>query len=171
MISNHILSHTKTLGGEGAIHNHWVTRPKNFIETDTETFFRDQNFWDQYRDFYLRLKLIENDTEIFLRPNIFDTDTETFFETKCFRDRYWDFFWDLIFRDWYWYFQKNEKSLNTEKSLDEMSHSGCNKIYRSWVQAVTNHFQSVPRNCKNAVVELLPISQPSLDCRQVLPQH
>ena len=32
------------------IPDHWVTRPKNFIETDTETFFRDQNFRD--RDFF-----------------------------------------------------------------------------------------------------------------------
>ena len=48
-----------------------MTRPKNFIETDTETFFRDQNFRD--------------------------------------RDRY---------------SQKIEKSLDTEKSRDEMSHSG-----------------------------------------------
>ena len=48
---------------------HWVTRPKNFIETDTETFFRDQNFWDRYRDF-------------FSRPNLFETDTETFFRDQ-----------------------------------------------------------------------------------------
>ena len=48
-----------------------MKRPKNFIETDTKTFFRDQNFRD--------------------------------------RDRY---------------SQKIEKSLDTEKSLDEMSHSG-----------------------------------------------
>ena len=26
-----------------------MTRPKNFIETDTETFFRDQNFRDRDR--------------------------------------------------------------------------------------------------------------------------
>ena len=40
--------------------HHWVTRPKNSIETDTETFFRDQNFWDRDRDFFSRPK--------FLRP-------------------------------------------------------------------------------------------------------
>ena len=57
---------------------HWVTRPKNFIETDTETSFRDQNFRDRDRDF-------------FSRPKMFETNTETFFETKCFRDRYRDF--------------------------------------------------------------------------------
>ena len=48
------------------------------------SLFLDQNFRDQYRDFYLRLKLIEN-------------DTETFFETKYFRYRYWDFFRDQMF--------------------------------------------------------------------------
>ena len=48
---------------------HWVTRPKNFIKTDTETFFRDQNFRDRYRDF-------------FSRPNLFETDTETFFRDQ-----------------------------------------------------------------------------------------
>ena len=34
-------------------------------------FFRDQNFRDRYRDF-------------FLRPNIFETDTETFFRDQLF---------------------------------------------------------------------------------------
>ena len=76
-------------------------RPKNFIETDTETFFRDQNFRDRDRDF-------------FSRPNIFETDTETFFRDQNFRDR------DR-------YSQKIEKSLDTEKSRDEMSHSGASE--------------------------------------------
>ena len=76
--------------------HHWVTTPKNFIETDTETFLWDQNFRD--RDFFSRL-------------NIFETDTETFFRDQNFRDR------DR-------YSQKIEKSLDTEKSRDEMSHSG-----------------------------------------------
>ena len=53
-----------------------MTRPKNFIETDTETFFRDQNFRDQDR-----------------------------------------------------YSQKIEKSLDTEKSRDEMSHSDQNILF------------------------------------------
>ena len=65
---------------------HWVTRPKNFIETDTETFFRDQHFRD--RDFFW--------DQIFLRPI-----PRLFFETKCFRDRYQDFFETKFFRDWY----------------------------------------------------------------------
>ena len=43
---------------------------------------------------------------LFLIPNIFETDTETFF------------------RDRQRYSQKVEKSLDTEKSRDEMSHSG-----------------------------------------------
>ena len=43
-----------------SVRKHWVTRPKNFIETDTETFFRDQNFQDRDRD-------------LFSRPNIFET--------------------------------------------------------------------------------------------------
>ena len=81
------------------------------FETDTETFFRDQifsrpiprlffetkYFRDRYRDFFSRL-------------NIFETDTETFFRDQNFRDR------DR-------YSQKIEKSLDTEKSRDEMSHS------------------------------------------------
>ena len=44
--------------------DHWVTRPKKFIETDTETFFRDQNFRDWYRDFFSRLNIFETDTEM-----------------------------------------------------------------------------------------------------------
>ena len=63
------------------------------METDTET----KHFRDRYRDFFLRL-------------NIFETDTETFFRDQNFRDR------DR-------YSQKIEKSLDTEKSRDEMSHS------------------------------------------------
>ena len=63
---------------------HWVTRPKNFIETDTETFFRDQNFRD--RDF-------------FPRPNIFETDTETFFWDQMFSRLIPRLFLDQIFRD------------------------------------------------------------------------
>ena len=62
-------------------------------------FFLDQNFRDRYRDFFSRL-------------NIFETDTETFF-------------WDQNFRDRDRYSQKIEKSLDTEKSRDEMSHSDC----------------------------------------------
>ena len=85
---------------------HWVTRPKNFIETDTETFFRDQNFRDRDRDFFSRPNIFETDTETFFETKVFETDTETFFwdqiflrpipriffETKSFRDRYRDFF-------------------------------------------------------------------------------
>ena len=46
-----------------------------------------------------------------MRPNIFETDTETFFETKIFETET-----DTL--------TKIEKSLDTEKSPDEMSHSG-----------------------------------------------
>ena len=60
-------------------------------------FFETKYFWDRYRDFFSRL-------------NIFETDTETFF-------------WDQNFRDRDRYSQKIEKSLDTEKSRDEMSHS------------------------------------------------
>ena len=63
-----------------------------------ETFFLDQNFQNRDRDF-------------FSRPNIFETDTETFFRDQNFRAR------DR-------YSQKIEKSLDTEKSRDKMSHSG-----------------------------------------------
>ena len=84
---------------------HWVTRPKNFIETDTETFFRDrdffsrpnifktdtgtffwdQNFRDRYRDFFSRPNVFETDTETFFsRPNVFETNIETFFRDQMF---------------------------------------------------------------------------------------
>ena len=58
---------------------HWVTRPKNFIETDTETFFRDQNFRNRYRDFFWDQSFPDRYRDFFSRPNIFETDTETFF--------------------------------------------------------------------------------------------
>ena len=67
------------------------------FETDTETFFRDQIFSRPI-------------PRLFSRLNIFETDTETFFRDQNFRDR------DR-------YSQKIEKSLDTEKSRDEMSHS------------------------------------------------
>ena len=88
---------------------HWVTRPKNFIETDTETFFRDQNFRD--RDFFSRPNIFETDTEtffwdqmfsrpiprLFSRPNVFETDTETFFRDQMFSRPIPRLFWDQIF--------------------------------------------------------------------------
>ena len=61
------------------------------------TIIRYEWVRDRYRDF-------------FSRPNVFETDTETFFLDQNFRDR------DR-------YSQKIEKSLDTEKSRDEMSHS------------------------------------------------
>ena len=79
---------------------HWVTRPKNFIETDTETFFRDPNFRD--RDFFLRPNIFETDTETFFQDQMFSRlIPRLFFETKCFRDRYRDFFETKFFWDWY----------------------------------------------------------------------
>ena len=91
-------------------------------------------FWDQYWD-SLWAQILETDTEIFLRPK-FSRPTP-FFETKYFPDRYCDFFETKIVRDRYWDFllrpnlsrpipilSKNEKSLDTEKFRDEMSHSG-----------------------------------------------
>ena len=47
---------------------HWVTRPKNFIETDTETFFRDQIFSRPILRLFLRLNLFETETETFSKP-------------------------------------------------------------------------------------------------------
>ena len=113
--------------------HHWVTRPKYFIETDTETFLIPK-FLRPIPRLFLRPNICETDTETFFetkyfwdlyqdfisRPNVFETDTETFFETKCFLDwyrdffgdqiffleQYWDFFLDKIFRDhifWDWY--------------------------------------------------------------------
>ena len=75
-------------------------RPK-FLRPIPRLFFETKYFRDRYRDFFSRL-------------NIFETDTETFFRDQNFRDR------DR-------YSQKIEKSLDTEKSRDEMSHSDiCN---------------------------------------------
>ena len=71
-------------------------RPK-FSRPIPRLFFETKYFRDRYRDFFSRL-------------NIFETDTETFFRDQNFRDR------DR-------YSQKIEKSLDTEKSRDEMSHS------------------------------------------------
>ena len=68
-------------------------------------FFETKCFQDQYRDFFSRL-------------NIFETDTETFFRDQNFRDR------DR-------YSQKIEKSLDTEKSRDEMLHSEQGKPSRN----------------------------------------
>ena len=74
-------------------------------------FFLDQNFWDWYRDFFLRPKFSRPILRLFSRLNIFETNTETFFRDQNFWDREQ-------------YSQKIEKSLHTEKSWDEMSHSG-----------------------------------------------
>ena len=74
-------------------------------------FFETKYSWDRYRD-------------LFLIPNVFETNIETFFETKYFsRPILRLFFRDQICRDRYRNSQKNEKSLDTEKSWDEMSHS------------------------------------------------
>ena len=67
-------------------------------------------FLDQYQDFILRPKFFRRIPRLFFRPNIFETDTETFFRDQNFRDRDW-------------YSQKIGKSLDTEKSRDEMQHS------------------------------------------------
>ena len=75
-------------------------RPK-FSRPIPRLFFETKYFRDRYRDFFSRL-------------NIFETDTETFFRDQNFRDR------DR-------YSQKIEKSLDTEKSRDEMSHSDCSR--------------------------------------------
>ena len=72
-------------------------------------FFWDQNFRDRYRDFFWDQSFRDRYRDFFSRPNIFETDTETFFRDQNFRDR------DR-------YSQKIEKSLDTEKSRDEMSH-------------------------------------------------
>ena len=74
-------------------------------------FFLDQNFWDRSRDFFLRPKFSRPILRLFSRLNIFETNTETFFRDQNFWDREQ-------------YSQKIEKSLHTEKSWDEMSHSG-----------------------------------------------
>ena len=99
---------------------------------------------------FFETKVFETDTETFLRPKFLRPILRLFFETESFRDRYRDFFWDQIFWrpigdffsrpniletdtdfffqdlnfwDKYRYSQKIEKSLDTEKSQDEMSNS------------------------------------------------
>ena len=79
-------------------------RPK-FSRLIPRLFFETKYFRDRYRDFFSRLI-----PRLFSRLIIFETDTETFFRDQNFRDR------DR-------YSQKIEKSLDTEKSRDEMSHS------------------------------------------------
>ena len=61
----------------------------------------------------------ETNTETFFRPNIFKTYIETFLlRTNVFKTDT-----ETFFRDRDRYSQKFEKSLDTEKSRDEMSHS------------------------------------------------
>ena len=80
------------------------------FETDTETFFET--------------KIFETDTETFFETKVFETDTETFFRDQIFsRPIPRLFFETKYFRDRDRYSQKIEKSLDTEKSRDEMSHS------------------------------------------------
>ena len=57
---------------------------KNLNETETETFFRYQNF------------SIPNPI-LFSIPKFSETDTDTFFDTKNFRNRYRYFFRNLFF--------------------------------------------------------------------------
>ena len=57
---------------------------KNLNETETETFFRYQNF------------SIPNPI-LFSIPKFSETDTDTFFDTKNFRNRYRYFFQNLFF--------------------------------------------------------------------------
>ena len=108
-----------------------------FFQVVTETFFETKIFETDTETFF-ETKVFETDTETFFRDQIFSRPIpRLFFETKYFRDRYRDFFSRLIifetdtetffrdqnFRDRDRYSQKIEKSLDTEKSRDEMSHS------------------------------------------------
>ena len=104
--------------------HHWHWSLQLPLSDETKNFHRDR-----YRDFisrpkFLRLRLFfetkyfrDRYQDFFSRPNIFETDTETFFRDQNFQDR------DR-------YSQKIEKSLDTEKSWDEMSHSGQNIIFQ-----------------------------------------
>ena len=96
-----------------------ITKSKVF-ETNTTTFLRTNFFRLLLRLFlrpkflrpiprlFLRPKFSRLIPRLFLRPNIFETDTKTFFETYT----------DTL--------KKKEKSLDTVKSQDDMSHSVCN---------------------------------------------
>ena len=107
----------------------------SFFGTITETFISDQisryQFWDFFdsqifetdTETFFETQIFETDTETFFETKYFKTDTETFFETKIFETDTETFIRDQLRRDGYWYSQKNEKSLDTEKSLDENSHT------------------------------------------------
>ena len=115
------------VGHVGHVWRSWETKLYESI-TRSKVFevqsFREQFFLGRYWDFF-ETKIFETDTEtffqgqmfsrpiprLFLGPNIFETNTETFFRDQNFWDREQ-------------YSQKIEKSLHTEKSWDEMSHSG-----------------------------------------------
>ena len=84
---------------------------------------------------FLRPKFSRPIPRLFSRPNIFKTDTETFFRDQNFRDR------DQ-------YSQKIEKSLDAEKSLDEMSHSAPNvkkKLHFSYGMASLTESATLPK--------------------------
>ena len=58
-----------------------------------------------------------------MRPNIFETNTKTFFRLKSFEPIMSLFFETKFVEANTDALKKNEKSLDTEKSRDEMSHS------------------------------------------------
>ena len=101
------------VGHVGHIWRSWETKLYETI-TRSKVFevqsFREQIFLGRYWDFFWDQNFRDRYWDFFSRPNIFETDTETFFRDQNFRDR------DR-------YSQKIEKSLDTEKSRDEMSHS------------------------------------------------
>ena len=101
------------------------------LDTNSETFLTAK-FLRPIQRLFLRPKFSRPIPRLFLRPNIskpilrlflrlkfFDTDTETFFR-------------DQICRYRYRHSQKMKKSLNTEKSREEMSHSGLQALLWKW---------------------------------------
>ena len=99
---------------------YWDFFETKIFETDTETFFETKVFETDTETFFRDQIFSRPILRLFLRPNIFVTDTGTFFQDQNFRDR------DR-------YSQKIDKSLDTEKSRDEMSHShsACCSFYVS----------------------------------------
>ena len=100
-----------------------ITKSKVF-ETNSTTFPRTIFFRSLLR-LFLRQKFSRPIPRLFLRPKFSRRILRLFFETKFFET-----YTETFFRDRVRHSQKSEKSLDTEKSRDEMSHSDplCLKI-------------------------------------------
>ena len=128
------------------VSKHWVTRPKNFIETDTETLFRDQNFWDRDQDFFSRPNIFKTDTETFFRDQMYSRPIprdqmflrlipRLFFLDQIFWDRYRDFFFrpNVFETDTKTFFVTNFFETKTKTFRDKFSWDW-DKIYIKFIK-------------------------------------